>query len=89
MYCYVLKLLFLITQSYFLKQAATSIYSEVRALYKKESFWKSESEVLSKSLLEVFLDLLGFILLKMILFYSIATNLLFKGVLAWQAVGWK
>ena len=32
MYCYVLKLLFLITQSYFLKQAATYIYSEVRGL---------------------------------------------------------
>ena len=31
MYCYLLKLLFLITRSYFLKQAATSIYSEVRA----------------------------------------------------------
>ena len=29
MYCYVLKLLFLITQLYFLKQAATFIYSEV------------------------------------------------------------
>jgi hypothetical protein len=35
MYCYVyvLKLLFLITQLYFLKQAATSIYLEVRGLF--------------------------------------------------------
>ena len=33
MYCYVLKLLFLITQLYFLKQAATSIYSEVHDLH--------------------------------------------------------
>ena len=38
MYCYVLKLLFLITQSYFPKQAATSIYSEVREYSRKNSF---------------------------------------------------
>ena len=43
-YCYVLKLLFLIPQSYFPKQAATSIYTEVRGLARpcktfSESAW--------------------------------------------------
>ena len=54
MYCYVLKLLFLITQSYFLKQAAMSIYSEVRASAKQLGLFWITLKITSKSALLCF-----------------------------------